>query len=524
VYEEFYGLESKPFRMTPDPEFLFQSRDHREALAVLRYAVLDNQGFAVLVGEVGTGKTLLLNALLSSLPKEVEAAYLFCPRMDFRDLLRYLLAEFHVDAPDRESEGGLLMRLNDYLTRRLAAGKRTLLVIDEAQNMDAGLLESIRMLSNLETSESKLLQVILAGQPELESMLALPGLRQLRQRVSLKAVIDPLGRAETEEYIRFRMEVAGLEGEIPFTRPALDLLFEYSRGLPRTINVVADNALLIGYAAGEMEIGRDIVAEAIRDLERESSAPVTSERSGSSGRRFLVGAGVLFTIAAAILFGTGFFERTTDTGTPEARPRTVGAAVVPDRGEVPPAEPSEPTGKRTVEQDLPTGDLPAAKERPDAPREGLDEPADVPVASRGATGDEDRFLPDRRGQGDPTGIARVPSDPVPARPEPKQPRPAEPERLAAKPVVSDARTLRVGIAAPRMVATVPPEPDPGAAGGPGSETVSSAEGGETPSPGGSEESAAGTVETKKTLLLPVNIPRIFAPPASSRAGKMGGTP
>jgi type II secretory pathway predicted ATPase ExeA len=301
VYETFYGLETKPFRMTPDPRFLFQSKSHREALAILRYGILDNKGFVVLVGEVGTGKTLLLHSLISSLPEGTDAAYLFCPQMDFRDLLRYLLSEFHREAPQALSDGELLIHLNDYLTERLAEGKRNVLIIDEAQNMDDALLESIRMLSNLETAETKLLQIVLAGQPELEVKLNRPELRQLRQRVSLKAVIDPLDRGETREYIRYRLEVAGCGEKIPFSDSAIDLIHEYGRGIPRTVNIIADNALVLGYAADERDVGRHLVGEAIRDLEKETPrVAVQRSTDAVSARRILAACAALLAISLAV--------------------------------------------------------------------------------------------------------------------------------------------------------------------------------------------------------------------------------
>jgi hypothetical protein len=188
--------------------------------------------------------------------------------MSFRDLLCYLLSEFGRSVEGEPSEGDLLLRLNEYLTEQLAAGRSNVLIIDEAQNMETDLLESIRMLSNLETPERKLLQIILAGQPELETKLSRPELRQLRQRISLKAVIDPLSKEETEEYIHYRLAMAGCDDPKLFVEDAYPVIWEYSRGIPRSINVLCDNALLIGYASDRKMIGKKLVREAIADLER----------------------------------------------------------------------------------------------------------------------------------------------------------------------------------------------------------------------------------------------------------------
>jgi hypothetical protein len=408
------------------------------------------------------------------------------------------------------------MRLNDYLTRRLAEGKRTLLVIDEAQNMDEGLLESIRMLSNLETSESKLLQIILAGQPELESMLALPGMRQLRQRVSLKAVIDPLSRAETEEYIRFRMEVAGLEGEIPFTRPALDLMYEYSWGLPRTVNVVADNALLIGFAAGDTEIGRDTVAEAVRDLERESSAPVSSESAASRGRGVLLGAAALVTIVAALLFGSGFFEWNRHTPAEKERPGNVGAALLPNRDGIQPAEPKH--GERSGDPNLRADPHVDADKSPESPANSLMEPETGPSSPGRIADEEDGTVSDRPGPMDSTGASGVPPGTVPV-PGARAPQTLKAGPVAAKPALPDVRTLRKSIVTHRVIPAVTPAPGDGAPENPGTEKVISDAGGEKLSPPRAEEPAGDNNVAKQALPPTINIPLIFAPPASSRTAE-----
>ncbi len=265
MYLEFYGFAEKPFNVTPDPKFLYLSAHHQEALAILTYGIRERKGFIVLTGEVGSGKTTLLHTLLDRLPPNVRAAYLFNTRLSQLDLLRYVVEDFGVPTT-ATSAGDLLSALNGWLIDRLVRGENSVLIIDEAQNLTPELLESVRLLSNLETSKEKLLQLVLVGQPELNLTLNHPSLRQLKQRISLRYHIPPLTRTETTDYIVQRLRIAGARGTV-FTNRAIDEVYYYSRGIPRLINILCDNALLTGYAAGVRPVDADAVTEAVRDLE-----------------------------------------------------------------------------------------------------------------------------------------------------------------------------------------------------------------------------------------------------------------
>lgn len=265
MYLEHFGFAERPFNVTPDPRFLYLSAHHQEALAILVYGVRERKGFLVLTGEVGSGKTTLLHTLLDRLDPNVRAAYLFNTSLSQADLLRAVVEDFGVPTK-ATSVGDMLTDLNTWLIDRLVRGENSVLIIDEAQNLSPELLESVRLLSNLETSREKLLQLVLVGQPELNLTLNHPSLRQLKQRISLRYHIPPLSRTETLDYIVQRLRIAGATGRI-FTDRALDEIYYYSRGIPRLINILADNALLTGYAREARVVDETAVAEAVRDLE-----------------------------------------------------------------------------------------------------------------------------------------------------------------------------------------------------------------------------------------------------------------
>jgi len=272
VYREFFGLKTDPFRVNPDPSFLYLADGHREALATLTYAVRERKGFAVLTGEVGTGKTTVLNSLLGDLPETVETAYVFNTRLDVEDLFAYILDEFGLMSPDPFRKSAALHLLNGYLIERLEKGLQTLLIVDEAQNLSVDLLEEVRMLSNLETPKSKLLQILLVGQPELNDLLNRPDLRQLRQRVELFCRIDPLTILETAEYVPSRLRAAGHETGEVFTDSSLHSIFRYTRGIPRVINVLCDNALLSAFAASSPRVSDNTIHDVARDMGLSRSA------------------------------------------------------------------------------------------------------------------------------------------------------------------------------------------------------------------------------------------------------------
>lgn len=267
VYTSYFGLTEPPFNITPDPMFLYRSGSHREALAQLSYGITARKGFVVLTGEVGTGKTTLIHSLLRELGEDCHTALIFSVIADPNDLLRWVCEEFRLIEPKEVRHGihDYLVLLNEFLLEKYRRGENCALVVDEAQNLSSGVLESIRLLSNFETSKDKLLQIILVGQPELSVRLNSQDLRQLKQRIALRYELRPLDFSQCEEYIATRMKVAGGELNI-FTSDAVDAIYRYSRGTPRLINVLCDNALLTGYALAKKQIDRSIIEEVSRDL------------------------------------------------------------------------------------------------------------------------------------------------------------------------------------------------------------------------------------------------------------------
>ena len=265
MYLEHYGLVRLPFEMTPDPSMLYLGEAHREGLATLVYAVQAGKGFCVLTGEVGTGKTTLLHALLSQLEADTASAFIFNPRLEPLDFFRLVFDEYAIDDPC-ESKADYLLALNHFLIDRLSRNQKTLLIIDEAQGLPTELLEEVRLLSNLETPTAKLLQIILVGQPELSEVLARPDLRQLRQRVVLRHHLRPFDAKELEDYVDERLHLAGYTGRGIFKRAARTELFRVTGGVPRLVNVVCDGALLGGYARGVTSVGAELIEEVAREL------------------------------------------------------------------------------------------------------------------------------------------------------------------------------------------------------------------------------------------------------------------
>ncbi len=276
MYLEYYGLVRAPFEMTPDPAFLYLGEVHREGLATLVYGVRARKGFLLLTGEVGTGKTTLLHALLSQLDSSTASAFVFNPRVEPLDFFRLLFEDYGISAFCR-TKADFLIALNRFLIRRLEQDQPSLLIVDEAQNLSPEMLEEIRLLSNLETPTSKLIQIMLVGQPELAQKLARPELRQLRQRIVLRHHLRPFDEAETASYVEERLRLAGYTGKGVFNRSALRELFEVSGGVPRLINVVSDGALLLGYSQDRATLG----AEEVRAVARDLGLPEAGEKDGS---------------------------------------------------------------------------------------------------------------------------------------------------------------------------------------------------------------------------------------------------
>jgi general secretion pathway protein A len=273
MYKEFYGLREYPFNMTPDPQFLFLSHNHRIALDVLRYGITERKGFIVITGEIGAGKTTLCRALLNSLDARTKTALILNPALTDTQMLRSICEEFRLQ-PAKTTKKDLYDALNAFLLRELAANHNVALIIDEAQHLRPSVLEGIRLLSNLETEKEKLLQIVLVGQPELGELLGRPDLRQIKQRVALRHHVLPLVYKELGEYINHRLRVAGSDGTIEWTTAAQLLIFKYSLGVPRLINLLCDRVLLAGYLAETTVIEAPLVEQAIEDLEHKPVSEV----------------------------------------------------------------------------------------------------------------------------------------------------------------------------------------------------------------------------------------------------------
>lgn len=266
MYLTFYGLKEKPFNATPDPKFLYLTPGHQEALAQLLYGVQESKGFGVLTGEVGTGKTTLLRALLQRLDGKTAVAFIFNSTLPFDGVLEYMLEDFGV-AQSARTLAQRLFALNTFLIERRRLGQNTLLILDEAHHLDPQTLEQVRLLSNFETPTEKLLQILLVGQPELEAKLRLPELRQLRQRIGLHCRIPPLRPEETRDYICTRLRIAGASDPDLFTDRAVARIRDYAGGIPRVVNIVCDHSLLFGYTDQKRKIDRDTVEQAIAYLQ-----------------------------------------------------------------------------------------------------------------------------------------------------------------------------------------------------------------------------------------------------------------
>jgi general secretion pathway protein A len=306
MYAAYFGLGHEPFSIAPDPRYLFMSERHREALAHLLYGLGAGGGFVLLSGEIGTGKTTVCRLFLEQIPANCNVAYIFNPKLTVTELLQSICDEFHVDVPQRQQRiptvKDYLDPLNRFLLQAHAEGRNNVLIIDEAQNLSAEVLEQLRLLTNLETGERKLLQIILIGQPELRSMLARPELEQLAQRVIARFHLDALTPAETAQYIQHRLEVAGLTRPLPFERSALQRVHQLARGVPRRVNLLCDRALLGAFAGGLPVVDRATVNKAAAEVFGPApAAPSRWRRSAAIlGLGLAAGAG-LFATASRLL-------------------------------------------------------------------------------------------------------------------------------------------------------------------------------------------------------------------------------
>jgi len=326
MYERYFGFKERPFRLVPDPAYLFLGRSHQEAMAHLVYTVKAGEGFVALTGEVGTGKTTLCRAFLAQLEKDTEVAYIFNPPADPVDLMRAVNRDFGLSCESGELQE-LIHCLNAFLIEKKRQEKQILLIIDEAQNLNRHVLEQIRLLSNLETDRSKLLQIILVGQPELTKTLESEQLRQLRQRITLRCRLEALSLAESEAYIRHRIHLASQNGRLLFTKGAIRRIFRFSEGIPRLINMVCDRGLLAAFTEDRKVVDARTVRKAVKEF--------STSDAGALGR-WGIWATALLAAAAFILviyFYSPFSLTRIDVG-PAAESIDAPA---PDAADAPPA-------------------------------------------------------------------------------------------------------------------------------------------------------------------------------------------
>lgn len=366
MYAAHFALTAEPFNLTPDPAYLYLSPEHREALAALQYGLLDGRGFITLVGEVGTGKTTLLYSLLGRLGDEVQTAYVAYTTQSFEDLLAAALRDLKVEVSGTHKRD-LLDALNKHLLRRADGGCATALIIDEAQNLSDSTFEELRLLSNFETYERKLLQIVLVGQPELQDRLRRPQLRQLRERVSVRAVINPLSRDEMVRYIEHRLERVGGDVGKLFAPRALKRIVARSQGIPRRANILCHNALLFAYGKSLSQVTAQVALEAIAEMDERrpgffgrSAVRRSRPRMLFRWAALLGGVGAVAVAAKSAMPGA-MLERPVAavssalTGVPAAAPVVAPVAVGSPAPEasVPP-EPTAPAVPEAVAEQVPT--------------------------------------------------------------------------------------------------------------------------------------------------------------------------
>lgn len=287
MYKNFFGLRENPFNVTPDPRYLYATQYAKEAFACLTYGIQNRKGFITLTGEVGTGKTTLLNKLLEWLHQErVATAFIFNSRLNVSQFFDFMMSDFGITCSS-PLKSQTLLKLNQWLLERYRSGETAVLIVDEAQNLSPLVLEEIRLLTNFETSTEKLLQIVLAGQPELEWKLTQPQLRQLRQRITLRCKTQPLTLEETRGYVTERLRIAGAKGDPIFSPEAVETLHRYARGIPRVINLLAEHALINGFVDQERPISAATVETVSREFDLhkiEPTAPAPQNGSGQNGR------------------------------------------------------------------------------------------------------------------------------------------------------------------------------------------------------------------------------------------------
>ena len=325
MYNNFFGFKEKPFKLVPNPAYFFLSKSHEEALAHLNYAISQGDGFVQITGEVGTGKTTLCRAFLERLDSNTKAAYIFNPKLSPKQLLMTILDEFGIRS-GRETTKDLIDSLNSFLMRNKKQGNKVILVVDEAQNLSNNVLEQLRLLSNLETNQDKLIQIILVGQPELGTMLESHDLRQIGQRITLNYHLAPLKFNETKEYIQYRINIAARRKGIKFDRSAYYQIFKYSKGIPRLINIVCDRALLTAFVLNQHKITGSILKASIRELSGNRRA---RNYGFADGRKGLVFISLLTILVFGAIYHQPLLKKITSVLAPGSGPVKAGHQPIP---------------------------------------------------------------------------------------------------------------------------------------------------------------------------------------------------
>jgi len=317
MYKVFFGLKEKPFKITPDPAFFFMGTNHQDALNHLLYGISQQEGFTLVTGHIGTGKTILCRTLIKELNKEgAKTALILNPSLSEIELLKTINEEFELGKTGNTKKA-IIDRLNHFLLEQFSLGKNVVLIIDEAQNLQPEVLEGIRLLSNLETEKTKLIQIVLFGQLELESLLDISRLKQLKQRIAIRYRLKPLAKKEINNYINHRLMIAGSSGKIRFTREAFKLVYKYSSGIPRLINLVCEKALLSCYVSQSFKVTGRSIKEAIKNIEGVNKKRLNSLQSAAGRYAVIVAASLLLISIGAIMGskqgGTVFFRPDPDS-------------------------------------------------------------------------------------------------------------------------------------------------------------------------------------------------------------------